>query len=75
MKYLGDYFNQVEKKTDLLNYQLKPAKWKAKIYPIVTSWAKPAIRVDIFLGLSDSLLMSNIIVVFRLKFLNFKISC
>ena len=26
-------------------------------------------------GLSDSLLMSNIIVVFRLKFINFKISC
>ena len=46
MKYLGDYFNQVER-TDLLNYQLKPAKWKAKIYPIVTSWTKPAIRVDI----------------------------
>ena len=25
IKYLGDYFNQVER-TDLLNYQLKPAK-------------------------------------------------
>ena len=24
------------------------AKWKAKIYPIVTSWTRPAIRVDIF---------------------------
>ena len=47
MKYLGDCFNQVER-TDLLNYQLKPAKWKATIYPIVTSWTKPAIRVDMF---------------------------
>ena len=73
MKYLEDYFNQVER-TDLFNYQLKPAKWKAKIYPIVISWTKPAIRVDIF-DLSDSLLTFNIILVFRLKFLNFKISC
>ena len=47
IKYLEDHFSQVER-TDLLNYQLKPAKWKAKIYPIITSWTKPTIRVDIF---------------------------